>query len=327
MDDLKQLLPPAPPARELPRHSQHRAGLLTVLGADRPGRQPARSPLTARRWLIPAGAAAAVLAIAGAVALVQVAGAPAGHPSTTSQIPPPGGPTPPAGQQTAPPAAGTTLTLARQWQVSAAGVRQIVINSGSGPVSVTAGAATARINAIPDYTGDPPSVASAVRGGVLTISVRCPSANHGHCQVALTVRVPRRLGVTVSAQFGNVTVAGIAGPVQVTDELGNVRLGQVTGPVRVDAELGDIDGTGLRGDTRLAARLGTIDVTFAAAPGLISAADDEGPVTVRVPPGLSYRVSAQAQLARASVSVPRSAGSPHVIQASSQLGPVTVTTS
>ena len=35
----------------------------------------------------------------------------------------------------------------------------------------------------------------------------------------------------------------------------------------------------------------------------------------------------RSQLARASVSVPRSASSPHVIGASSQLGPVTVTTS
>jgi hypothetical protein len=98
-------------------------------------------------------------------------------------------------------------------------------------------------------TGEPPSVASAVRGGVLTISVRCPSANQSHCQAALTVGVPPRLGVTVSAQLGNVTVAGIAGPEQVTDELGNVRLRQLSGPVRVDAELGDIDGAGLLGPT------------------------------------------------------------------------------
>ena len=338
MDDLKDLLPPAPPPAQLPRSAAHRAALLAALRAEATAGGGSRRRPAAQRWLIPAGAAAAVIAIAGAVALVRLAG-PAGptQAPVASQVPPPGatrqaGPTTsptepgPADRTAGPP--GHQLTIPWQWQVPTAGISQVVISSGSGAVAVTAGRANAEVNAIPAYTGDPPTVFSVVHGSVLTITARCPRSAARGCQVVLTVAIPPRLSVTVAAQLGDVAVTGAAGPVQVTAQLGNVALRQLSGPLRADAQLGSIDGSGLRSrTTRLTAQLGRIDAAFVAPPALVTATDGQGPVTIRVPGGVAYRVSARAQLGSASVSVPRAAGSAHVIRASSQLGSVTVTTS
>jgi len=48
-------------------------------------------------------------------------------------------------------------------------------------------------------------------------------------------------------------------------------------------------------------------------------------VTIRVPSGTAYRVSASTQVGSVRVSVPRAAASSHVIQATTGTGRVTVT--
>jgi len=315
MDDLMELLPPVPADRELPNHAAHRAGLLAVIGAQAPSRGIGW-PAPRRRWLIPAAAAAAVLAIAGAVALVRLPG-PTGSAPGTSEVPPPG----------TIPATGTVrLTGPARWQEPAAVVHQVVINSAAGAVTVTAGPGSAQIGAAPAAASSPPTVSTAVSGSVLTITVRCRPAGASRCRAALSVVLPPRVSVTATAQLGNVSVTGFSGPVHVTAELGDIRLQRDSGPVRADAELGDIDGAGLgAGNAWLTAQLGAINVAFATAPALITATDEQGPVTVRVPAGLGYRVTAQAELGATAISVPRADGAAHVIRASSQLGSVTIT--
>jgi hypothetical protein len=138
--------------------------------------------------------------------------------------------------------------------------------------------------------------------------------------------LPQGASVSATAQLGNVSVTGFSGPVHVTAQLGDIRLRRDSGPVRADAELGDIDGSALgAGSARLTAQLGAIEVAFATAPALITATDEQGTVTVRVPAGLDYRVTAHAELGTTAISVPRADGAAHVIRASSQLGSVTVT--
>ena len=319
MDELTELLPPVPAGRELPDHAAHRAGLLAVIGAQTPARGIGW-PAPRRRWLIPAGAAAAMLVIAGAVALVRLPGpagpAPGERPGA-NQVPPPGNI----------PATGTvTLTGPTRWGEPAAIVRQVVINSAAGAVTVTAGAGNAQIGAVPAAASSPPTVSVAIYGPVLTITVRCPPPGGSRCGARLTVVLPPRVSVTATAQLGNVSVTGFSGPVHVTAELGDIRLQRDSGPVRADAELGDIDGAGLgAGNAWLTAQLGAINVAFATAPALITATDEQGPVTVRVPAGLGYRVTAQAELGATAISVPRADGAAHVIRASSQLGSVTIT--
>jgi len=56
-----------------------------------------------------------------------------------------------------------------------------------------------------------PSLASAVRRGALVVSARCPSLNQfDDCSVGLTISVPARLPVTVSAGSGSISVLTVA---------------------------------------------------------------------------------------------------------------------
>lgn len=319
MDELTRLLPPAPPPRELPNHAAHRAGLLTAVAAEpavRDALWPPRGRLAGHRWLVAGAAAAAVVAIALAITVLR--------PGTT-QPPAPG-----IGQHRPVPAAPAgSLTATRHWQVPASGLSRLVIDSQAGSVIVSAGQpGRAQLAAVPSYRGEPPIVTSSVRGSVLTVTVRCPAANQTHCQVALTTEVPRQLPVIITAELGDVTIARLAGAVHVTDELGNVQLQNVTGSISVDAELGNIGGSGLGpGSVSLTAQLGTASLAFAAPPALISATADEGSLTIRVPAITTYQVRASADLGSITVRVPRSPGATHRIQARSQLGSVTVTSS
>jgi hypothetical protein len=326
--DLSTLLPPIPPARVLPRHDEHRAGLLAALSPEQPAARPTRPEWSsARRILVPVAAAAAVTGIIfAALALPHIGGTPA---TTAGKHPKPGQATPPSGP----------LTATRRWQVAAAGVHRVVVQTSAGSVGV-GGYSTANqtggrsgqaadavaITAQPSYQGTPPVLTSTVRAGVLTISARCLPASGQSCQVALNLTLPRTLGIAASTGLGRVSVANINGPVTASDALGTVQLINVTGVISVHDSLGDINGVGLASPrARFAADLGAINVAFASPPARVDATDQEGNVMITVPATATYRVSEQAVLGSARCSVPRSANSPDMINASSQLGSVTVT--
>ncbi len=311
--DLADLLPPIPQPRELPHLAAHRAGLLAALRTEPQAAEPTPwPPRRGRRgrWLVPAAAAGAVLAIAVGVTLPRLDGA-AGHATVPRQ------------HRTAklPAESGR-----RRWQIPLTGLRSVVVQTNSGSVAVDAALATAvAVTAQPSYRGAAPAISSTVSRGVLTISASCPS-DDSHCNVSFQVRLPRALPLQASTQLGAVQVTGMTGSVQVYDALGSVQLANLAGPVTATDALGDIDGTGLRGArASLTADLGDIDVAFTSPPTLITANDQDGAVMIRVPGTASYAVMASAQLGSTSVTIPRSASSPHVIMASSQLGDVTVT--
>ena len=118
--DLSTLLPPIPPARVLPRHDEHRAGLLAALSPEQPAARPTRPEWSsARRILVPVAAAAAVTGIIfAALALPHIGGTPA---TTAGKHPKPGQATPQSGP----------LTATRRWQVAAAGVKRVVVSNAS----------------------------------------------------------------------------------------------------------------------------------------------------------------------------------------------------
>jgi hypothetical protein len=354
IDELALLLPPGPATSDLPGHEQHKAGLLRAIAAGRRGgpQLAPRSPAV-RRWLMPAAAAAAVALIV-AVSLA-VPGLSGGAPRPAAR---PG--QPPAAAQGAP--AGSALTVTRHWTVPAAGIRRVAISDSDGLVTVAGTAATAiTVTAAPDYQHTAPVVSSQVSNGTLLVTLRCPAKVSQRCSGGLRLSVPAGLPVLAQSDRGGISLSGLTGDARATTAQGNVTMTRLTGHVTATASQGDITLTDLAGqitartalgDLRLSvisgsmtgstsqgsvaasglsaghvslsSRQGPVSLSFLTAPSLVSASSQQGPVTIRLPGTASYDVTARTKLGRTSVTVPRSARSPHIIRASSQLGSVTV---
>jgi hypothetical protein len=165
-----------------------------------------------------------------------------------------------------------------------------------------------------------------VSDGRLSVTVRCPAGHRQRCQAALQLQVPSGVPVTATTGRGNITAAQLTGRITIRTGQGNLSLHDVSGTVTGRTALGLATGTGLSGaDVSLSTDLGSVRLSFDAVPGLVTASSQLSSVAIRVPAGASYDVIAQADLGAASVLVPQSAASGHVIKATSQLGSVTVT--
>jgi hypothetical protein len=316
-EELMTLLPPAPPERRLPRQSVHRSNLLAAVGAEAPGPRGIRWTRVRRRpaagrWLVPAGAAAAVIAVV--LAAVALTG-PTAHDHAGGAVRPSGQPTAAPDHVGAVPVLPTwsgRLAGPRHWQLSSAGLHRVVLRTNTGSITVTGepSGSPVAITARPSYRGAAPVVSSNDTGGVLTVSALCPNSTgrRSSCTVALQVSLPRSVPVRASTDVGSVGVTNVAGSVAVTDQVG------------------DINAHGLASNSvTLSAQVGSIDVAFSAPPGRVDATDQAGSVAITVPASVSYRVDASDQLGLMKVTVPQAANSAHVIIASTQVGGVSVT--
>jgi hypothetical protein len=328
-DELAGLLPPPPPERRLPHQPQHKADLLAAIAAEPARGQGFRRAATLRSprasgWLVPAFAAVAVTAVAVAALTLSltvfgkhVSPQPTSKGHSHSHSHPPG------------PAPSGKLTTTRHWQVPSAGLRNVVLRTNVGAITVTGdnSGRPVAVTAQPTYQGAAPVVSSKVTGGVLTVSAFCPEHNgNQQCMVTVRVSLPRSLPVRASSKVSTVAVAGLTGSVTVIDDVGPIQLSHLAGPVTAVDSVGPISGYGLVSRrVVIAAHVGRIDVSFAAVPDRVDASNQEGSVAITVPASGSYRVFAKSQLGIVTVTVPRSASSTHVIDASSRLGLVTVT--
>jgi hypothetical protein len=285
-------LPQPPSERELPDLLRHRRELLAVIGAGRT--RPRVS-----RWALPLGAAAAVVAIAvTATVLVPVIGhrSPSGHGPATGRHAAPGACRAPGG----------TECRRTERFTAAPPPRGLTVLGDVGSVTVTGSDRNSvLVTETLSYRGDPPATTRSDQGGRLTLGYRCRS---GDCGVSYDIEVPRSLSVRIYADTGSVSLTGLAGQVSAATEVGSIR-GQ---------DLSDASAV-FRTD------VGAINAAFTSAPTRLDANADTGAVTLLVPGTLGYDVSASANVGPVDVSVRRDASSGHVIQASSDVGSVTVT--
>ncbi len=91
------------------------------------------------------------------------------------------------------------------------------------------------------------------------------------------------------------------------------------------ADVGLIDATGLTSaSVALTTEAGGSTAAFATPPATVQAVARVGAISLRVPGGVSYRVSAAAHVGKATFSVPHSSSSAHVITATTDVGAIVV---
>ena len=188
-------------------------------------------------------------------------------------------------------------------------VTTLVIKGGSGSVDVTgSGRGTIGVSQQASYGKTPPTETHVISGTTLTLSYTCPSAFV--CGVSYDVQLPRGVAVRVSTAAGPITLTSLAGPVSAQTSAGLITAIGLSSPTAA-----------------LKSNAGGIDATFSAAPSSVHAATNVGPILLVVPGSAAYQVSTRTFVGSSTVSVPKSAASPHVISASSDLGSITISPS
>ena len=296
-DPLGGLLPPPPPARDLPDRDRHRRELLAAVRVG----PAARFRAGAAGWLAPLGAAVAVAVILAGVFVLPGLFGGAKHTGSSTVT------------ASAHPAAGghhrgSWQRRTENYLVSTA-VRTLVIHDGVGSVSVTGqDRGTVSASAHAAYRGRAPAVIRQVRRGVLELFYRCDIDSP--CYVSFDVAVPRAVDVIVDSAVGQIRLTGLAGTVVAYTSTGSIQASALS--VR---------------QAQLTTGTGSITAGFMAPPRRIVAAAGVGSVTIRVPASARYQVAASAQTGSVAVAVPRTASSGHIIKASTGTGTITIANS
>jgi hypothetical protein len=294
-DPLGGLLPPPPPARDLPDRDRHRRELLAAVRVG----PAARFRAGAAGWLAPLGAALAVAVILVGVFVLPglLGGARHTGPGTVTASAHPA-----AGGGHAP---GSWHRRSENYLVSTA-VRTLVIHDGVGSVSVTGQArSTVSASAHLAYRGGVPVVGHLVRRGALELFYRCDTGST--CRVSFDVAVPRAVNVIVVSAVGQIQLAGLTGTVKAYTATGPIQAGALS--VR---------------QAQLTTGTGSITAGFMVPPRRIAAAAEVGSVTIRVPASARYQVAASAQTGSVAVAVARTASPGHIIKASTGVGTITI---
>jgi hypothetical protein len=185
-------------------------------------------------------------------------------------------------------------------------VTTVIIEAGSGSVDVTAAnRSTVGVSQQASYSTAPPAARRVLSGTTLTLSYTC--AAQLSCGIAYTVQVPRGVAVRISASAGEITLTGLSGAVT----------------ARTDAGL--ITADDLRSAAvSLKSNAGGIIATCSIAPLSLDASTHLGPITLTVPGTVAYKISSHTFVGTSTITVRRSATSPHEITTSSDVGSVSI---
>jgi hypothetical protein len=187
-------------------------------------------------------------------------------------------------------------------------ISTLVVDGGAGNVTVTGGARTSiEVTEHLYYSRRVPGTTRTISGSALTVGYSCPI--QVTCLVSYDVSVPRAIAV------------------KATTRAGAIRIDDVTGAITASAGAGNIHAEGIASGTASFTTLaGTITADFTAAPSSVTATSHAGRVTIEVPSGTSYRVTAQTYVGSATITVPRDDHSSRSITARTDVGNITVST-
>jgi hypothetical protein len=185
-------------------------------------------------------------------------------------------------------------------------VTTLIIDAGSGSVDVTGGnRSTIGVSQQASYSKTPPVARHVLNGTTLTLSYGCPTELS--CRISYTVQVPAAVAVRVSGGAGAVTLTSLSGPVTAQTSAGlitAVNLGSAEVSLKSDA--------------------GGIIATSSAPPRSLDASTKVGAITLTVPGSVAYKISTHTLVGMSNITVRRSARSPYAINASSDVGSISI---
>lgn len=185
-------------------------------------------------------------------------------------------------------------------------VTTLVIDAGSGTVNVTgADRSTVGVSQQAAYSSAPPTPRHVLSGTTLTLSYGC--ATELSCSISYTVQVPRTVAVRVSAGAGEVTLTSLAGAATAQTSSGQI--------MAVNLNSAEIS---LKSDA------GGIIATCSSAPLSLDASTKVGAITLTMPGSVAYKISTRTFVGTSTITVRKSARSPYAINASSDIGSISI---
>jgi hypothetical protein len=188
-------------------------------------------------------------------------------------------------------------------------ITTLVINGNSASITVTgSNRRTILVSQQAYYSKKPPATARRVSGTTLTLSYSCPT--EAICGVTYNVEVPRGMAVQAGSPTGSITLISLAGAVSAQTDAGFITATDLSSP-----------------SVRLKSNAGGIIAAFSGVPGSVQASTNIGPISITLPGSASYKIDTHTYVGTSNVSVRKSASSPHLISASSDLGSITISPS
>jgi hypothetical protein len=185
-------------------------------------------------------------------------------------------------------------------------ITTVIINGAADSITVTgSNRGTILVSQQPYYSKKQPTTSRKVDGTTLTLSYHCSS--EVVCGVSYNVRVPRGVAVQAGTLAGTITLTSLAGAVTAQTDAGLITATDLSSPT-----------ASLRSNT------GGIIAAFTRVPDSVETSTDVGAISITVPGSASYKINTHTYVGSSKVSVRKSASSPHVINASSDLGSITI---
>lgn len=197
----------------------------------------------------------------------------------------------------------------------------IVVNSGEGSVTITAGESGVSVTAEIDSSEEPPWSAETV-DGVYVIDDGCGSIED--CRVDFRIEVAGTADVTVNSEAGSVTIADMNSTVTVLGAASNVLLNGITGPISVDLTSGSVLGARLVSTVAsFNTGSGDLDVTLTEVFESLTVMSSDGDVKAQVPNG-GYDIDATTGAGDVDIDVEDVDGAAATIKMSTGSGDVTI---
>jgi Putative adhesin len=224
--------------------------------------------------------------------------------------------------------------------------RTVSVSVDQADLSVGQGAAghRLRLTGTARYSIVRATVHRLVRPSGVSVFSHC-NFPYGVCSFDYQVALPAGLPAVLSDSSGDLTLQGLPGHVTAYDGSGDIQATALSGSASITDASGDINGTSLSGaklilqnssgdiavtgltsaDVTVSNDSGDVDLTFTAIPDRVSISNSSGDVSVVLPPGVAYRVSAQTLSGGTSIGVATSPTSPHIITVTDQSGDISIT--